>query len=303
MGYLEFFYDFSKLHFYLQGSFLHSIFASLIIISLNKDKMKRIMILVLFSLNMHANAQDRLFTYTYQSNVLEKSQKELEIWTSMFNSREHFYRGFEHRIEFEVGLGKKLQTAFYLNSEYNAFIELHDTIEILHHESEFSFSNEWKYKLSDPVANAFGSALYFEYTLAPAETELELKFIIDKQSGKFLNAFNVEGEMEFEKEFEEEGNEIEVETEIEYKLNLFYGLAYNLSKNLSVGFELKNSNKFEDGELEYSILNAGPCFSWNTEGFWLNFSFMPQLTNLIDFNPELSHNEKFQSRLIFSYVF
>lgn len=29
--------------------------------------------------------------------------------------------------------------------------------------NSFSVSNEWKYKFSDPVANAFGSAVYGEY--------------------------------------------------------------------------------------------------------------------------------------------
>lgn len=250
------------------------------------------------------HAQDRLFTYTHQSSVLNKSQKELEIWTTISNGREHYFRGLKHRIEFEMGLGGNLQTAFYLNYGYSKAIVENAGVESVSEKKDYSFSNEFKYKLSDPVANVIGSALYFEYTLGTSETELEGKLIFDKQIGKTLHAFNVVGEYEIENEFEPKGVEIEVETETEKVLELYYAMAYKIKEGLSLGFEVKNKNQFDSkSKWEASVLSAGPCFAYSNNGFWINLTMMPQITNLKGSGLELKSHEKFQTRLIFSYVF
>jgi hypothetical protein len=248
-------------------------------------------------------SQDRVFTYTYQSNVLNAGQKELEVWTTMKSGREHYYKSFKNRIEFEIGLGKKLQTAFYLNNEYKKGIGEENGIEYVFANNEQSFSNEWKLKLSDPVANRIGSALYFEYTLAPSETELEGKLIFDKQSDKLIQAFNIVGEFEFEKEFESEGDEIEIENEKEIVLELNYGISYKISKNLFLGIELVNQNEIVESEVEHSILLAGAGVSYFTNGFWLNFSVLPQITDFTMNKMDLESHEQIQGRLIFAYEF
>ena len=248
-------------------------------------------------------AQDRVFTYTYQSNVLNSGQKEIEIWTTMNTGREHYYRGFKNRVEFEIGLGKKLQTSFYLNSDYAKGIEEANGSEYSFENNEHSFSNEWKLKLSDPVANRVGSALYFEYTLAPSATELEGKLIFDKQTNNFIQAFNIVGEYEFEKEFENNGDEIEVENEKELTVELNYGLSYKINKNLFLGLELFNQNEITDSEVEHSILLAGAGFSYFTKGFWVNFSILPQVTDFTMNKPDLEDHERIQGRLIFAYEF
>jgi hypothetical protein len=265
--------------------------------------MKKLLLGAFLFISTIAYSQDRIFTYTYQSTVLNPGQKELEIWTTLKTGREDFYRGLDHRLEFEVGLGKKIQTAFYLNYGYSNGIYEKNGIEVQESNNSYSFANEWKLKLSDPVADKLGSALYFEYTLAPDETELEGKIILDKQTGRFVNAFNAIGELELEKEFEQEGNELEAETEKEYKLAFNYGLSYNISNKWNVGIEAKNDNVFHDGELEFSILSAGPVVSYSTSGFWINFGLMPQITNLKGGGRELYENDGLQARLIFSYVF
>lgn len=246
-------------------------------------------------------AQDRVFTYTYQSNVLNSGQKELEIWTTMKTGREHYYKSFKNRIEFEIGLGKKLQTAFYLNNEYKKGIGEENGIEYGFESSKQSFSNEWKLKLSDPVANAFGSALYFEFTLAPSSTELEGKIILDKQIGNIIQALNIVGEYEFEKEFEADGDEIEVETEKEIALELNYGLSCKIKENLFLGIELMNQNEIKDSEIEHSVLFAGAGFSYFSKGFWINFSILPQVTDFKINKPDLNSHERIQGRLIFAY--
>ncbi len=259
-------------------------------------------ILFLFTLSL-SYAQDRVFAYTYQSNVLNSGQKELEIWTTMNTGREHYFKGFKNRLEFEIGLGKKIQTAFYLNNEYQEGIGVENGSEYVYNNNRQSFSNEWKLKLSDPVANRLGTALYFEYTLAPLATELEGKLIFDKQAGNIIQAINIVGEFEFEKEFENEGNEIEVETEKETAMELNYGLSCKLKENLFLGLEILNQNEITGSEVEHSILLAGAGFSYSTKGFWINFSILPQVTDFILNKQDLTDHERIQGRLIFAYEF
>jgi hypothetical protein len=264
--------------------------------------MKKIFLISLLFNTAVIYAQDRLFTYTYQSNVLNKGQKEIEIWTTMKNTRENFYRAFNHRLEFEVGLGSKLQTSFYLNYGYSKSIKDNNNIESINTENSYSFSNEWKLKLTDPVINPIGSALYFEYTLGTDETELEGKLIFDKQIGKTTQAINIVGEYAFIDEFKSDSNLIEINKEREFNLEFNYGIAYKVNKNINFGIELFNKNRYEDSMWKFSTLYAGLCLSYNFEGFWINLTCLPQLTNFSTGKLELTKNEKFQTRLVFSYV-
>jgi hypothetical protein len=277
-----------------------------LLLRLNEQKnhqMRKILLIAAMFVAVSTNAQDRVFTYTYQSNVLNKGQKELEVWTTLGTGRQDFYRGLNHRLEFEIGLGKKLQTAFYLNYGYSSGIFENAGNDVLMTENSYSFANEWKLKLSDPVANKLGSALYFEYALAPSETELEGKLILDKQTGRFIHALNLVGELELEKEFEAEGNELEPETEKEYKMELNYGFSYKVNEHWFAGLELMNENVFAESELEKSILTAGPVVSYSGQGFWINFTLMPQLANLKGGGRSLIEDDGLQARLIFSYEF
>ena len=117
-----------------------------------------------------ASANDRHFGYTYETAVLPPGQRELEVWNTWRSGRDSYYSRFDHRLEFEVGLTGQLMTAFYLNfhgiTEQNA----EDV-----RESHFAYdgvSSEWKLKLSDPVADAIGSAGYLEFTAGPSLYEI-----------------------------------------------------------------------------------------------------------------------------------
>ena len=278
--------------------------------------MKRRSVLAIISLSFFShltNSQDRIFTYTYQSNTLAPGQKELEIWTTLRTGREGYYRSLDNRFEFEVGIAKNLQTAFYLNSSQTAqevrFLDTQaNEIVSIEQSTGWSFSNEWKLKLSDPVGNVIGSALYGEFTIAPTETELEFKLILDKKTGPFFHALNLESEFEFETEIEEEDGILEVETEEKTKFKLVYGLARNLGQHWHVGLEsfLKAGQVKEP--MDYMVLFAGPGFSYSKGSFWLNLTVMPQVAGLL--HPTegasglyLEKEEKLQTRLMFSYVF
>jgi hypothetical protein len=158
--------------------------------SAKNSLLKSIVILVFFSITFVSNAQDRIFTYTYQSTVLNKGQREIEIWNTLRTGREDFYARLDNRTEFEIGLGGKLQTSFYLNLTSQTKTNEEAAAKSLQTENEISFSNEWKLKLMDPVANPFGLALYGEYGIGSSELELEGKVILDKKINKLTIAAN-----------------------------------------------------------------------------------------------------------------
>jgi len=247
--------------------------------------------------------QDRIFTYVYQSLVLNKGQKELEVWTTYRTGRNDLYRRMDARFEFEVGLGKRLQTAFYLNYKGKAIGHLEDTLMMIDKKNSFSFSNEWKLKLSDPVANSIGSALYGEFTVGLTEFKLEAKVILDKRIGRVTQALNLVFEPEWE--WEPEKDKIEVETKYEFEVN--YGIGIYLGKGFTVGVEARNPNVYtNDRGWSQSAIYAGPTFSYFRDDFWFNFTFMPQLIGLrgISNNSNLNMDEfeRYQFRVLFSYV-
>ena len=262
----------------------------------------RLLLTILFFSTLHLMyGQDRLFTYTYQSNVLNKGQREIEVWNTLENGRDDYYQRLTHRAEYEIGLGGNLQTSFYLNLSQKTFFD-DATNQLVKEPAELGFSNEWKYKIMDPVANVVGLALYGEFTIEPHETELEGKIILDKQTGRFLHAVNIVVERGWEKEVETN----QVITEAFTEAQFHYALAYRIKPGLHLGLESMFRNEWAP-EHEYNNLFAGPAFSFAREKFWVNGTFLPQITSFYSADPtsnglDLDHSSKFEARVIFSFV-
>ena len=127
--------------------------------------------------------------------------------------------------------------------------------------------------------------------------------ILDKQTGRFIHALNLVGELEFEREFEAAGNGLESEIEKEFKMEWNYGFSYKINERWFAGAEVMNENVFAEGKLEKSILTAGPTLSYSGQGFWMNFTVMPQLTDLKGGGRNITDEDGLQARLIFSYEF
>lgn len=259
-------------------------------------KIKKITLAVLLVTAGFMNAQDRLFTHTYQSNVLGKNQKEIEVWTDVTTGKDDFYRNITNRLEFEIGLGKNLQTAFYLNTKQVASLDK-DLNEIIVKPFEIGFSNEWKYQISKPVADKIGSAVYLEYGFAPDEFEVELKAILDKRFGNSTHAINATYEPEW-KITTENGKKV---TEKELKYNFSYAYAYQLNNQFNLGFEAVNKN-VKEGDEKNSALFVGPLLSYNTNNFWANLSVLPQVSALTKSGLNTTEFTKLDVRLIFSYT-
>ena len=248
-----------------------------------------------------SNAQDRIFTFTYQSTVLNKGQREIEIWNTVRTGREDFYARLDHRTEFEIGLGGKLQTAFYLNLTAKTKTSGEAPAKSLQTENEISFSNEWKLKLMDPVANPFGLALYAEYGIGTNEFELEGKVILDKKINNLTIAANAVYEAELAPFYSSSRLDWEKESKLEFYLS--FGYALNSRFNLTLENSLRSV--YTDKTLNHSAFFAGPGFSWLLDNFWVNFTVMPQLVSLKgETNSTLNLNEyeKVQFRLLFSFA-
>lgn len=247
-----------------------------------------------------AQAQDRYFGRTYTTNILPKGAIDLEFWhTSRFGHKGQFFHAQDQRMEVEVGLGKNVQTAFYFNRFQKRFSEGPEGTTT---SNEVGFSNEWKVKLSDPVANKLGFALYGEWGIKGGdELELETKVILDKVVGKSLFAFN--GVYEFEKEFEWEDGKVKSDGyEMPVELDLAY--MYNVNKNVGIGFELRNHNEIAKGEgWEHSVLFGGPTLNYRGNRWFVIANYQPQWVNLrktdvAPGNKVLDEHERAEARIL-----
>ena len=260
---------------------------------------------VLFSflcLAFVSNAQDRIFTYTYQSNVLNKGQREIEVWNTLRQGKQDFFSRLDNRTEYEVGLGGNLQTSFYLNLTTKTKTVMEGAQKSTETNYEIGFSNEWKLKLLDQVANPLGLALYGEYGISSNEYELEGKIIIDKKINNLTIAGNATYEAEFAPTYV--NNQLNWEKEGKVDYNPAFGYA------LSHGFHITQENNFKnvyvEKELEHSALYSGLGFSYVRDNFWVNFTAMPQIKSFkgaTNSKLNLNEYEKVQFRLLFSYAF
>lgn len=259
---------------------------------------------LLFS-TVKTEAQDRSFAYTYQSLTLGKGIRDIEFWNTVRNGKSNFYRAIDSRLEFETGVANNLQTSFYLNLSQTQFWEEDSTGASGQMQTEptsLSFSNEWKLKLSDPVANGIGTGLYFEIGVGLKEIELEGKIILDKKIGKQLFAFNAVGE--FEIEYSADKNS-EVVSNSEWHVEQDFGWLYQVKNCFGFGIEARNSGVIDDNELEMSSLFIGPTISFTGEKFWLIISAQPQIVNLKSAKHELDFDDhtKQELRAIVSFSF
>ena len=248
---------------------------------------------VLLAVPLVAHANDRHFSYTYESAVLAPGEKELEVWTTYRNGRDTRYTRFDERLEFEIGLVPGLQTSFYLNVTAIG----QDVNGELANSTEVSVSNEWKWRLLDSAVDGIGLALYGEFTGSVEELELEGKLIVDKRIGNLLLAANFVAEHEWEFGIGQ--------TEKDLHLDGFLGASWFFTPRFSLGVEAWNANIISHGTWEHSAFFLGPVASYTGDGWWVTLTVLPQLPA---FKPSegggkyvFTDYERFQARLLFSW--
>jgi hypothetical protein len=113
--------------------------------------MKKIIVLICsFFFFAAAHPQDRYFGRTYTTTILPKGSFDIELWhTSRFGHTGQYFHAMDQRVEYEVGLGKNVQTAFYFNRFQKSISNAQNEIE---QSGEIGFSNEWKWKVTKPTS-------------------------------------------------------------------------------------------------------------------------------------------------------
>lgn len=244
-----------------------------------------------------ATASERHFTYTYESGVLHPGGRELEPWSTFRLGKDGYFARLDTRLEVELGVTDRLQTALYLNLSARA----RDTA--LGRESRTTLkgiSSEWKLKLADPVADRVGFAVYGELSGGPNEVEVEGKLILDKRIGRFLTAANLSAEHEWE--FEEAGR-----TARKTVFEATAAAGYFVRPGFTAGLELRSHTVVPgDDEPTRSALFLGPTLSYSRHGWWVAASVLPQLRALKGASSghrDLEEHEKVELRFLFGLDF
>jgi hypothetical protein len=218
-----------------------------------------------------AAANERHFTRSHETAVLPPGTVEIEPMTTFRMGRDRYFSRIDNRLEFELGIADRWMSAFYLNFSASGTRGPDGSIDA---PLEYGgVSSEWKVKLSDPVADPVGSALYLEGTLAPGELGIEGKVLIDKRVGDWGMVVN--GAYEFEHAL---GG-----GDSEHKATVTAGVGWFLSPRMSLGLEAMSVNVLQDDaggaglKLQHGAVSAGPVVSYATQGWWVALSVTPQL--------------------------
>lgn len=252
------------------------------------------------SLAVPAAANERHFAYTYESGVLPRGARELEFWSTYRSGRSDFYSRLDQRAEFEVGLSDHLMTALYLNWRDVATADP-TTGKVGSELSWDGLSSEWKYKLSDPVADRFGSALYGEASFSTRGMELEARLILDKRLAKNLFAYNLAVDGEWERRPGAlELQEVALENDLAW--------THFVRPRLAAGLELRSHTEFTPAHKpQHSALFAGPVVSYAGDHWWVALTAQGQLPALQRSADDpsqrlvLDDHERLNLRLLFSY--
>jgi len=248
-------------------------------------------IAALFGVPSPARADERLFTYSYEADVLPKGGLEFEQWITNRAGRDGGrYNRWDIREEIEYGLTDRLTSALYLNFKSVSS----ENVEGLEDGSEFEFdgiSSEWKYQVFNPHRSPIGVLLYGEVTYNGDEVELEEKIILQKNIGEqWVAVVNII----FEQEWEFEGGGTETKAEFEVSA----GLAYRVTPQFSIGVEARAVTEFPDWEeAEDTAVFVGPTLHYATAKWWATLSVMPQVTENFD------GHEQIETRLIAGFNF
>ena len=265
--------------------------------------MKRIILSIVFIISVtNLMAQDRYFARTYTTNILPKGNFDIELWhTSRFGHKDQYFHAMDQRVEYEVGLGRNVQTAFYFNRFQKSVSDLNNEI---NQSSEIGFSNEWKWKVTKPTSK-LAAALYGELGVKGDELEFETKLILDKSFGKDLLAFNAVYELEFEAERQNGENEFELEeTPLEFDL----AFMHNFSTSFGAGIEVRDHNEIVKGTWEHSVLFAGPTINYRGNRWFFIANYLPQMRNLhkssiAPANKVLDEHERAEARILIGFSF
>lgn len=243
-----------------------------------------------------AHAAERHFGFNYESSVLAPGAAEASPWSTARVGRDLYYSALEARLGMSLGLTRHLEGALYWNvtSVAEDIVLPGASLPSRLTSTELrSMSGQLKYRLSDPVADALGSALFVEGSYGPLQASFEGRLILDKQLGSLLLVGNAYGGIL---------EDMYVRLRSIGSFGATLGAGYFATPSFVPGIELRSDNVFT-GEFERSVLYAGPSLSWIGERCWFTAAVEPQLVALKGATSgkhvDLDQNEYVQVRLLF----
>ena len=250
-----------------------------------------------------ARADERHFTYSYETQTLTKGSVEVEQWaTARFNRDGGRYHVFELREEFEYGVTDRLTTSLYLN--WKEFGVQETAARPGEHGAVFdSFSNEWKFKLWDPDVDPVGLLLYAELGLGEDVEEIELKAVAQKNVGDWRVAYNLVLEMEREKSFDSAAGADVIEKSS--ALIHTVGVSYQVDPNFAVGLEGYHAQDFDEiykHQVGQSLF-VGPVVHVAWSKAWATFTVLRQVDVRPGHGLDLDNHERYEARIIFAINF
>ena len=239
-------------------------------------------------------ADERLFTYVQEAEVLPKGGREFEQWLTHRRGKQGgVFSAWDFREEMEFGLTEELTSALYLNFRNTHSAGVPGRVD----EDRFEFtgvSSEWKCQLSNPNMKPVGLLAYAEGTYEGDALELEEKLVLQRNFGEsWVLALNATVEEEWE--FEAAG------TDRELSLELSGGISYRVTPHWALGLEGRNPRKFPDFDSEKSSAwFVGPALHYGSSTWWATLTVLPQVAGRPDTRSglNLDEHERIEVRLI-----
>jgi hypothetical protein len=245
-----------------------------------------------------ASAAERHFGFNYESTVQPAGTAELEPWTTVRAGRVDYYSELDARLGLDFGIAKNLEGALFWDlSAVTTDVRVPGAAILtrLSTTDLQSVSGRLKYKLSDPVADALGSALMLEGKYGPLLTGFQGRVILDDQLGSLLLAANVFGGMSelLDRRSTSEGN-----------AGASLAAGYFVTPAFVPSVEVRSETQF-DSNVDSSVLFVGPSLSLLGDRYWATFAVEPQVAAFKGATPgrslDLSQNERLQARLLFGF--
>jgi hypothetical protein len=220
-----------------------------------------------------ARADERLFGFSYEADLLPKGGLEYEQTVTNYNGQATgIFNRWQIAQELEYGFTERLSGSLYLNFN-DTYSSVIDPVTGTQTSEEFSFdglSTEWKYQVLSPLRDAFGLVLYLEPRFSGTELELEPKAILQKNLGEdWTLAVNLTPETEWG--FAADGQTVHGE---EY---ISAGLAWK-SGAFAAGAEILNSRLRPNwGDETASAWFLGPTLHYASEKWWATLAVLPQV--------------------------
>ena len=242
----------------------------------NSFKVIGLVVSLALGFSVSLKADERLFGYLYEADVLPKGALEFEQWATQANGQAAgVFSRWKIREELEAGLTDDLAASLYLNfvSSYRSVIDPASQATVNTSESAFDgLSTEWKWRVLNPNQGPMGLLLYFEPRYSGQELELETKVVLQSNLGEeWVACANVTAEQEY-------GFAADGQTNVG-KLEGGAGIAYKCTPKFTVGLEGQNRRVWPGAwKLEQSSAwSAGPTLHYAAEKWWATLTILPQI--------------------------